>query len=424
MTTLTGRMRLFVVAVIVSAIGTILLIAPANPVHDWPRVVLLALLALVLASMAFELPLAASVSLGFAVTFAGIVYAGPVGGALVGAAGAISVQEIRERKPVLLMVGNAAQLVLSASAAGVVYVALGAVPLDSGLAMPQGLVPMVLAPLLAVTCFFGVNVLLVASGVALRTGMRLPATLRVLEPGSYWVSLVVLALLGYVLASLLSLGSWVGLLLLVLPFASARRTFRVYLEFSEAYTTTVRSLVAAIEAKDPYTRGHSERVAIYAQQIAAEAELRDSEVQLLERAALLHDVGKIGIHLETLTSPSRLTSEEFREIRTHPVLGSDLLESVEFLADVVPVIRHHHERIDGAGYPDGLVERDIPYLSKVLAVADSYDAMTSNRAYRPAMSPSQAQDEMLRVAGTQLDAVMVQHLIRALQSADVRGSDE
>jgi HD-GYP domain-containing protein (c-di-GMP phosphodiesterase class II) len=123
----------------------------------------------------------------------------------------------------------------------------------------------------------------------------------------------------------------------------------------------------------------------------------------LERAALLHDVGKIGIELDTLSSPMQLSAEEVRLIRRHPVLGSELVSDVEFLADIVPVIRHHHERFDGAGYPDGLAGVDIPLLARLMAVADSYDAMTSNRAYRPAMTQEQALVEIERVAGTQLD---------------------
>jgi len=142
-----------------------------------------------------------------------------------------------------------------------------------------------------------------------------------------------------------------GLLLLVLPFMVARRTFRVYVELTEAYTSTVRTLVAAIEAKDPYTRGHSERVADYAHRLAEYMGLPKNEVDRVERAALLHDVGKIGISLETLVSPKRLTPDEVNAIRQHPALGSDLVADVEFLSDIVDVVRHHHERCDGAGYP-------------------------------------------------------------------------
>ncbi len=153
------------------------------------------------------------------------------------------------------------------------------------------------------TVFFILNLLFVGIALGIKTGMGVGEVLRALGPGSYWVSLLVLALLGYVMANLISMSSWVGVVLLVLPFMAARRTFRVYAELTEAYTSTVRSLVTAIEAKDPYTRGHSERVAVYARRLGEHLGLPRAQLELLERAALLHDVGKIGIELDTLSLP-------------------------------------------------------------------------------------------------------------------------
>lgn len=417
-------MKVYVLAIILFAGLAVGTIANLYPVSDWQGVVLLAVLGAVLGNMAFELPVTGDVSLGFAVTFAAIVYAGPVAGAVVGALGALSLAQLREGRPILLMVGNGAQLALSAAAAGVAYISLGATPLQNSAVLGRGLNEAVLAPLVATACFFLVNVTLVTIGLALKTGAAFSDTLRALRLSSYGMSLFVLALLGYVLASVLSLGSWLGAALLVLPLAVARRTFLVYLELSQAYVATVRSLVAAIEAKDPYTRGHSERVAAYSRAIAEQSSMSRAEVDLLERAALLHDIGKIGVQIGTLTSPNRLTAEEFRVIRTHPVIGSDLLAGVEFLSDVVRVIRHHHERVDGAGYPDGLAGSQIPHLARVLAVADSYDAMTSDRAYRPAMTHQQAMDELARVAGSQLDSRYVEGLIEYLRESPNTGQDD
>ncbi|MGB4592755.1 MAG: HD-GYP domain-containing protein, partial [Coriobacteriia bacterium] len=270
--------------------------------------------------------------------------------------------------------------------------------------------------------FFIANVLFVGYGSSIISGRPVFEVFR--EQGflSYGSSVLVLALLGYVMATLLALESWAGLLLLVLPFALVRRIFRVYLELSEAYTATVRSLVSAIEAKDPYTRGHSERVAVYARRLAEEAGLPATDASLVERAALLHDVGKIGVRLSTLTSPNPLSAGEVREIREHPTIGGDLIQQVEFLSDVVPVIRHHHEHMDGTGYPSGISGEEIPLLSRVLAVADAYDAMTSDRAYRPGMDECEALAELRRVAGSQLDAGMVEHFL-AIPSDSSGASD-
>ena len=188
--------------------------------------------------------------------------------------------------------------------------------------------------------------------------------------------------------------------------------------------STVRSLVTAIEAKDPYTRGHSERVAVYARQLGERLALTRAETELLERAALLHDVGKIGIELDTLTSPAQLAAEEVRAIRQHPVIGSELVGDVEFLADTVPIVRHHHERFDGAGYPDGLIGDKIPMLARVLAVVDSYDAMTSDRAYRAGMSEEQALAEIARVAGTQLDGEMARVFAGLVREGGIPGATQ
>lgn len=402
------RFRTYVLTVIAISVVAVSIAFQRFPILDRAGVLVLCVIAAIVGSMEFELPLAASVSLGFATTFAGLVYAGPLGGAIVGAVGSVSLTEIRTHKPIVLMLGNSAQLALSATIAGFCYVAVGGFPLQTGAAMSMEFPVSVLAPLAATAAFFAVNVTLVAGGVSLRSRQSLPSTVRLLGPGAYWASLLVLALLGVLIAQLLALESWLGLAVLVVPFAIARRTFRVYVEISEAYTHTVRSLVAAIEAKDPYTRGHSERVAAYARRLAEVMGVSDGGVALVERAGLLHDIGKIGIHKETLTSTGRLRPQELSEVREHPVLGSQLLQDVEFLSDVVPVIRHHHERVDGSGYPDGLAGGGIPLLARILAAADAFDAMTSDRAYRPGMTSGQAEQEMRRVAGSQLDATVVE----------------
>ncbi|MDO8848163.1 MAG: HD-GYP domain-containing protein [Coriobacteriia bacterium] len=386
--------------------GVAALVVPTHPVTDWRPLLVLGGVVLALSSVAAELPFATSISMAYAALFAALVYSGPVGAGFVGCLCAFSLQEVREHKPALLIIGNGAQIALACMIAGLVYESIGGHLLQLGPPADVTVGSGLLAPLAATTVFFACNLVLVGVGVALKTGMSAKMTIRALEPAAYWVSLVVLALLGYVMAHLMSLSSWLGVLLLVLPFLAARRTFRVYVELSEAYASTVRSLVTAIEAKDPYTRGHSERVAVYTRRLGDHLGLPRAQLDLLERAALLHDVGKIGIELDTLSSPMQLSAEEVRLIRRHPVLGSELVSDVEFLADIVPVIRHHHERYDGAGYPDGLAGVDIPLLARVMAVADSYDAMTSNRAYRPAMTQEQAIVEIERVAGTQLDRNM------------------
>lgn len=396
---MSSRMRLYTSVVSAVALTLTLALAPRYPIGHWMPVLILLVLTLATENYAFELPLAGSVSLSFAVTYAAMLYAGPIAAVICAIAGSTNVREVREGKPLLLRLFNVGQLALAAGISGIVYALLGGRFLAMGPDSGASLLP-ALAGALA---FFLVNVILVGYGASILNDRPFGVMLREQAFFSYGASWLVLGLLGLMVAHLLAIGSWIGLLLLVLPFLAARRTFRVYVELTEAYNSTVRSLVAAIEAKDPYTRGHSERVAIYARRLAEQLMLSRAEVDLVERAALLHDVGKIGIDVDTLTSPTQLAAEEVRSIRMHPVLGSELVGDVEFLSDIVPIIRHHHERFDGAGYPDGLVGSCIPQLARVLSVADSYDAMTSDRAYRPGMTREQALAELARVAGTQLD---------------------
>lgn len=400
-----ARMTRYTIATMMAAVILTLALWQFFPVAAWGPVLALVALTFVTENFAFRLPLAGSVSLSFAIIYAALLHSGPLAAVACAVAASTSIEEFREGKPLVLRAFNLGQLVVSAGLAGLVYrIAGGSLVSATMIEFPVSLV----AALAAAVSFFAANVLLVGYAASILTNQDIGSVLRDQGFLSYGASLVVLALLGLMVASLLALRSWWGLLLLVLPFMFARSTFRVYVELTEAYTSTVRSLVRAIEAKDPYTRGHSERVAVYSRLLAQRLGVPRSDVDLLERAALLHDVGKIGIDLDTLTSPTQLSAEEVRIIRQHPALGSQLVSDVEFLSDIVPIVRHHHERIDGAGYPDGLVGDRIPWLSRILAVADSYDAMTSDRAYRLGMSKHAAIVELTRVAGTQLDPAIAE----------------
>jgi len=407
--------RVYAGSVFIGAVAMLGVLVPDYWPTQWLPLAVLVVLQLFTESYAFQLPLAGSVSLSYAFTYAALLYSGPVGAALCAVSTAVTLEELRARKPLPVLMFNAGQLVLSACAAGWVYVWLGGGVMTMGRGAQSSLGP----ALAAAVVLFSVNVLLVGQFVSLLKGCSFSQVLREQAFLSYGTSLAVLALLGFIIAHLASAASWLGLLLLVLPFAMARRTFRVYVELTEAYSSTVRSLVTAIEAKDPYTRGHSERVAEYAQAIAVHMGLSQPEIQVLERAALLHDVGKIGISLDTLISPEELSEDEMRAIKRHPVLGADLVTDVDFLHDIVDVVRCHHERCDGGGYPDGILGDDIPLLARILAAADSFDAMTSDRAYRPGMPFDQAIGELRRVAGKQLDERVVAGFVKVL-SDDAR----
>ena len=173
------------------------------------------------------------------------------------------------------------------------------------------------------------------------------------------------------------------------------------------YVRSIDSLIKALEAKDYYTRGHSQRVTIYSLAVALEMGFPDGERENLRRAAVLHDLGKIGVREVVLNKPGKLTDEETREIERHPEAATRILEPVPFFRPLLPAILHHHERYDGRGYPARLSAEKIPILSRIMAVADTFDAMTSTRAYRKALPVPDANEEIRRCSGTQFDPDVV-----------------
>lgn len=180
-----------------------------------------------------------------------------------------------------------------------------------------------------------------------------------------------------------------------------------YKQLSDSYRNTISALSNAVDARDAYTAGHSERVTKISLLIGENLGLSADEMKKLEYAALFHDIGKIGIPDHILLKNSKLTDEEFAIIQKHPEMGVNILKSIEFLDDILPIIMHHHERYIGNGYPDKLSGERIPLCSKIISVADTYDAMTSNRPYRKKLQHEVAVDEILRNKQVQFDARIV-----------------
>ncbi len=184
---------------------------------------------------------------------------------------------------------------------------------------------------------------------------------------------------------------------------SVLQTARLYEDQAKMFLGTISSLIRALDAKDPYTRGHSDRVAALARQLARQIGLDEKTCERYHITGLLHDVGKIGVPEAVLCKPGRLTDDEFAFIMRHPEIGFRILDGVPGMEDLLPGVMHHHERYDGKGYPHGLAGEEIPLIARVLCLADTFDAMSSNRAYRSAMTRETVLEEIIRCAGSQFD---------------------
>ncbi|NDP39995.1 MAG: HD-GYP domain-containing protein [Rhodoferax sp.] len=216
-------------------------------------------------------------------------------------------------------------------------------------------------------------------------------------------------LLRGVIYLLLTLSLWMLLLR-----ANRRLVTGLMAEKRRGYESILHAYDSALSLKDTYTGGHGRRVAHYTRLIAESMGLQETEVDSVSEAALLHDLGKIAIPDHILTKPERLTIDEFAVVQNHPAIGAEILQSMPSLRRHATAVRHHHERFDGSGYPDGLCGADIPLAARIIAVADAFDALSSNRSYRHGVSVDRALDEITQVAGSHFDPKVVAVITRKL----------
>lgn len=200
--------------------------------------------------------------------------------------------------------------------------------------------------------------------------------------------------------------------------AAAIQNARLYQDLRGSYLLTIRSLAEALDSRDTYTRGHSDRVSKVSLAIARSLGLSDGDVEQAMLAGVLHDIGKIGVREAVLLKPGKLTDDEFDEIKKHPIIGARILRPIPAMQPLVPLVLHHHERFDGKGYPSGLLGRDTPIGSSIIGVADAYDTMTSDRPYRKALPIERAMEEIHRCAGTQFRPEAVEALDKAMRQPD------
>ena len=370
---------------------------------DWMGFFLFVLLAILAEWLPVKLPHGGTVSVGFAVWCAALFLFPPFFAALVAMIGDFFADRRGTGKWLLQMGFNSGQLAISVGVSALLFQYLK-------YTLPEGSLFIGIAAIVSWLTLLIINTGLVTVAFAFSRG---------LSPQAVWISNMRWAIpnsmalmpLGYLIAQIhLQIGVW-GVILFFVPLMIARYSFQAYIDLRENFLDTIRSLTAALDAKDPYTRGHSDRVAGYAVEIARRLRIPEDQVEDLKYIALLHDAGKIGTSEQILHKPGRLNDDEFQKMQCHSAIGADIVRNVKMLAKGAEIIRHHHERWDGRGYPDGKKGDEIPVSSRIIAVSDAFDAMISDRPYRAAMLPEAALQEITRCAGTQLDPRMVQAFV-------------
>jgi hypothetical protein len=378
---------------------------------QWVDVVVLGLLLVISESTATRLgPGDLSWSGNTTATLAAAVLVGPVGAALVGACTAFG---LRRSPSVAQRVFNTGMMALTAYLAGRTFLLLHGhvgVPTSSTIAAIIG--PFVVAAVVHVM----VNHALLG-GVLWLT--RDPDGSRPRSFAGVNIRLL-LSDLGYGAFGLVTAALWGELgpftpVLVLIPLFVARWAIAQFAEQQRAYEATVSALCQAVETKDLYTRGHSERVSRGSVMIAREIGMHTERVEAIRYAGMLHDVGKLGVPTKVLQKTGKLTEEGYAAIQLHPLRGMDIVREIGFLDEALAGIMHHHERIDGRGYPMGLAGDEIPEFARVLAVADAFDSMTSTRSYRGARPVHQAIEELRKWAGTQFDPAFVDAFVAAIK---------
>ena len=381
------------------------------------------LLSMAAESLSIELSDHIRVSVVFAVVVCVIMLFNPVTAGLIIAAGDIfSIHKIKGRYGHIFNTSyykiafNGSNIFLSSLIASIVYRIANFT--SESINLPYILVPITLASLVYLAINASIVTLLVSSLQKTSFG-------SILNKNIIWTAknYLIMVPLGIILAIAYQNYGYFGILLFFGPLLMARYSFKLYIELKSSYLETIQALTRALEAKDPVTSGHAERVSFYSTAIARGMGLSEARIDNIMYAGLLHDIGKIGISDSVLQKPGRLTTDEYDRIKEHSAIGADILRDIDFLRDASKIIRHHHERYDGKGYPDGIGGEGVPIESYILGVADAFDAMTNDRPYRKALTAEEARDVIKEQAGKQFHPRVAETFVKLFDKGLLKRAD-
>jgi len=380
-----------------------------------PSFVILSILMIIAETFLILLPGFGAVSVSFALSFAAIIISGPLTAALITAIGLTFRRPHLEGRgyvhlfnsPPYKTIYNASQSILCAGLSGIFYIYIQSNFSYLGVAGDTiALVSTVVVYVILNTSTMTLLIKLLKGGKILEIwGENFKGT---------FLNSAAIGLLGIIVAFAYNNYGIGSVVLFFVPLLLARYSFKLYVDMRKNYMETVKALINAVEAKDPYTSGHASRVGKYAVEIGKELGLSSLELDKMRNAALLHDIGKIGVDDRILNKNKSLTNLEYEVIKNHPSTGYEIIKDIEFLKGANEIVKHHHERWDGKGYPDGLKGGEISLPVSILTIADSFDAMTTDRPYRKAFSFEKAISEIQNNSGTQFNPDIVDDAVKAL----------
>ncbi|MEZ5065730.1 MAG: HD-GYP domain-containing protein [bacterium] len=409
---LNSPLRAYVVLTLLGGLALLSWLSAELGTLDWhPRSLASLILWSVMIAVAAMSPIplprgGATVTVTSALDFAAILIFGPAVACWFGVVSDLLTNVAVKRNPLYKVAFNLGQIVVSIGVAGIVYEQLGGKVGPAFNPDQSQILPLLAAPLV----YFFMNTGQISLAIGLKERI---SALRIWQTNFQWEILHVFFFLpfGILLALVhLRIGP-VGVALFLIPLFLARFSFKLWIDTKASHIATVQALVSAIDASDPFTRGHSYRISKYAVRIARHLGVSEREVEEIEYGALLHDIGKIAIQHDILLKPGRLDDNERELMKTHPKVGHDILRGLKFLSSAAEVVYCHHEQPDGKGYPRGLTSERIPMGSRIIMVVDAFDAMTSDRPYRRGLSPEIAYEELRRHSGTQFFPEVVESLI-------------